>query len=319
MQNIGTSTVEVSKLSLGSWNTYSRLSFEANIELLNHAQARGINFFDIAYYRDKPHTEVLFGRMLQEAAFSRDDVVIAEKVWFFNYPEQSLADQLDASMRRLAVERVDVVIVEHLREGFSLEAVAREAAGLVTSGRARVWGGLNWRPEHVLEAHQFCEREGLPGPQLVQLKYSVVRQNVVDGAQYRAVLDQTGISVQASDSLEGGILAGNLNPERMIGLDIGGIRDQIRARVPQISEIARSFGVTEAEFSLAFAASKAEVASVLFGATKPQQIDAAVAAIELAEARTSEVRAAALPLGIDENDIDPPYQQDRALVDGFVA
>ncbi|WP_268928516.1 aldo/keto reductase [Microbacterium sp. KUDC0406] len=129
MRNIGKSDIAVSELSLGSWHTYSRLSFEANVNLINHAFQRGVRFFDVAYYRDKPHTEVLFGRMLQEADFGRDDIVLGEKVWYFDYPERSLTAQLDASLRRLAVENVDLIIVEHPRPEMDVERLARDAAG----------------------------------------------------------------------------------------------------------------------------------------------------------------------------------------------
>ncbi|MGX1793740.1 aldo/keto reductase [Microbacterium sp. NPDC055312] len=319
MRNIGKSDIAVSELSLGSWHTYSRLSFEANINLINHAYSRGIRFFDVAYYRDKPHTEVLFGRMLQEADFSRDDVVIAEKVWYFDYPERSLTAQLDASMRRLAVDNVDVIIVEHPRAEMDVEQLTRDAAELVTSGRARVWGGLNWRPELIRQAHDYCVAEGLPTPEMVQLKYSVVRQNVVDGADYQSVLADTGISVHASDSLEGGILTGNLSPSRHIGLDIGGIREDIKARVPAIEEAAASLGVTAAEFSIAFAVSSQNVCSLLFGATRPEQIDSNLRGLELAQTRGEEVRALARDLGVDKHEIDPPYGHDVPLTADFIA
>ncbi|GAA2443781.1 aldo/keto reductase [Agromyces soli] len=319
MRTIGTTGIEVSELSLGSWNTYSRLSFEANVALVDHAFRSGIRFFDVAYYRDKPHTEVLFGRMLQEASFAREDIVLAEKVWFFDYPERSLAAQLDASLRRLAVEQVDVIIVEHPREGMDVEALAEEAAGLVTSGRARAWGGLNWRPELIHRAWAHCRERGLPKPELVQLKYSLVRQNVVDGPDYARVLAETGISVHASDSLEGGILTGTLAPVRKIGLDIGGIREEIRARVPAIQAAAAELGVTAAEFAIAFAVSKPEVCSLLFGATRPDQIDANLRGVELAATRGDEVRRLAAGLGIDAHEIDPPYAHAAPLTDEFVA
>ncbi|WP_285491399.1 aldo/keto reductase [Amycolatopsis taiwanensis] len=319
MRNVGTSGIEVSELSLGSWNTYSRLSFEANVALINHAFQRGINFFDVAYYRDKPHTEVLFGRMLQEADFGREDIVLAEKVWFFDYPQRPLAAQLDATLRRLAVDNVDVIIVEHPRDGMDHRAIAEEAAGLVTSGRARTWGGLNWRPELILDAAKHCREADLPGPELVQLKYSVVRQNIVDGPEYAKVFAETGISVHASDTLEGGMLTGNLNPGRRIGLDIGGIREEIKRRVPAIQEAASSLGVSAAEFCIAFVVSKAEVCSLLFGATRPEQIDSNLRGLELARERGDQVRALAAELGIDEHDIDPPYAHAVSLTDDFVA
>ncbi|MCW4458643.1 aldo/keto reductase [Microbacterium sp. MPKO10] len=315
---LGTSEVEVSRLSLGSWYTYSRLSFEAGTELVRTALDRGITFFDVAYYRNSPHTEMIFSRLIRETGVKRTDYQLAEKLWYFGYPEESLSDQTDRMLRRIDEEYVDTLIIEHPRPGMSVEKLVDEISAVVGSGRARSWGALNWVPEDLLTAYEYASSHGLAGPVLAQLKYSLVRRNVVE-EQYRQVIEQTGMSIHASDTMEGGILAGILKPERHIGIDVGGIREQIKNMVPKIAEAARKLDITPAQFSLAWCLTNPQVASVLFGATRPERLRENLEAMQIAEDHGDQIRAVSEGLGIDAHALDAPYKHDKALIGDYVA
>ena len=199
---IGTTDIEVSRLSLGSWYTSSRLSFEAGTRLVRTALDHGVTFFDVAYYRNSPHTEMIFSRLIREAGARREEYQIAEKLWYFDYPAESLSEQTDRMLRRIDEQYVDVLIIEHPRPGMSVRKLVDEITAIVASGRARCWGALNWVPEDLREAHEYAESIGMKGPQLAQLKYSIVRRNVVED-QYREVVERTGMSIHASDTMEG--------------------------------------------------------------------------------------------------------------------
>src|SRR5690606_31283398 len=88
-RSIGEDFPPVSALSLGSWNTFSRMSFEDCMTLLERSLERGINFFDVAFYWDKPHTEIIFGRAMEVLGVSRSAYMLAEKLWLWDYPQQS--------------------------------------------------------------------------------------------------------------------------------------------------------------------------------------------------------------------------------------
>ncbi|WP_134662425.1 MULTISPECIES: aldo/keto reductase [unclassified Amycolatopsis] len=317
-RRIGREGPEVSALSLGSWNTYSRMTFEAGVALVRRAFDLGIDFLDVAYYRDKPHTEVLLGRILDVVGKPREDYAIAEKVWYFDYPRQPLAEQLDESLVRLGTEYVDVIITEHPRPGMDVPAIAEELAGLVTSGRARSWGALNWSAADLRTAYDHAEAKGIPTPQLVQLKYSVARRSVVDSAEYQKLFADTGISLHASDTMEGGILAGNLDPGRKIGIDTGGIRERIKELVPRLREIAASFDASPSQLALAFCLAQPATASVLFGSTRIAQIEDNVRAVELAGERGAEIVAALAGLGVSGHENDAPYPHTERTLGEFV-
>lgn len=315
---LGNTDIEVSRLSLGSWYTYSRLSFEAGAALVQEALRLGITLFDVAYYRNSPHTELLFSRLIREAGIDRAQYQLAEKLWYFDYPEESLREQTDRMLKRIDEDFVDVLIIEHPRPGMSVEQLVDEITGVVESGRARCWGALNWVPDDLMRAHEYAARIGKAGPQLAQVKYSIVRRNVVE-QQYRAVVDATGMSIHASDTMEGGILAGILEPQRHIGIDVGGIREQIKATVPSIVSASEKLGITPAQFSLAWCLTNPQVASVLFGATRPERLRENVEAVGIAQTLGGQIRDASAELGIDAHALDAPYTHDRALIGDYVA
>lgn len=311
---------DVSVLSIGSWNTYSRLSFEAGVELVRHALDLGIDTFDVAYYRDKPHTEVLFGRIIDVIGRPREEFRIVEKTWFSSYPERSLAAQLDATLVRLGLDHVDVVLSEHPRPGMDVTRIAEEVADLVVSARARAWGGMDWSPAQLRSAYEHLSARGLPTPQGVQLKYSIARQAVVEGSEFRELHRDTGITLMASDTMEGGILAGKLAPERKIGIDTGNIREEIIALVPRLREVAEELGCSTAQLALAFCLANPAVSTVLFGATRPQHLDDAVGALELRDRLGAEaVRERLLPFAVAGHRNDAPYEHAVDLTDDFIA
>src|SRR5215470_14482279 len=110
---LGSSGIAVSALSLGSWRTYERIDQRAGIAILRAAYEEGITFFDDARYDDETglapirtgQSEVVFGNLFRAAGLPRDDVVVANKLWWEFWPEQSAADELDASLRRMRFDR----------------------------------------------------------------------------------------------------------------------------------------------------------------------------------------------------------------------
>lgn len=281
-RQIGRQGPNASVMSLGSWNTYSRIEFDEAVELVRTAFDGGINLFDISYYPDKAYSEVIFGRILQAVGLPRESYLIQEKVWLSAYPELSLQTQLERSLRRLGLEHVDLVMTESPKEGAPVDQLTADVAALVTSGKAGAWGALNWSAEDLEWAWKHCAAAGLPGPQLVQLKYSVARRHVVDEG-YEKVLADTGISLQPSDVLEGGILAGVRDLRRPIGQDPGGIREQIISLVPELRAVASSLDATPAQLCIAFCLANRHTANVLFGATKTATLHENFAAADLLE------------------------------------
>ena len=114
---LGTSGLEVSALSLGSWRTYERLPAETGIDIMRAARDEGITFFDDARYNDETgrapiptgYSEVVFGNLFRDAGLRRDEVVIANKLWWEFWPDQNAAAELSESLERMALEHIDLI------------------------------------------------------------------------------------------------------------------------------------------------------------------------------------------------------------------
>lgn len=284
---------EVPALGLGSWNTFSRLSRSECARLLGEALDQGVNYFDVGYYWDKPDTEAAFAAALRMAGIERAHIILALKLWLWDYPQQSLVAQADASLARLGAGHADLVMVSRPRPDVDADAFCAEIADLIDSGRARAWGGTNWEPEQLARARSILPAER--HPRVVQLQYNVARRDVAESPGYRQLYDSE-LALCASFVLEGGILAGHLdrdrvNPsdfrrgerprERNIARDAGGVRDHVRRIQPRLKEIAAGFEATAAQLAIAFALSDPATAVAVVGVTRLADLRENVAALEL--------------------------------------
>ena len=291
-RSIGTEMAEISAISLGSWNTFSRLSVDDCAKLLRRAVDAGINLFDIGYYWDKPDTEAMFAQSIRRAGLNRSDYQLALKVWLWRYPEESFEHQVRASLQRLDVDHVELVMVSRPTDGVHFASFCHEIDALVSSGLARGWGATNWEASQVEHAQTILA--GRSQPRLVQLQYNVARRDVVESADYAKLFATGNPGLCAAFVLEGGILAGHLerdriNPsdfakgerprERNIARDAGGIRDRIRLVQPRLREIAAHFGASASQLAIAFALANATTA--LVGVTRTEDLDENLGALPL--------------------------------------
>ncbi|MFT4305735.1 MAG: aldo/keto reductase, partial [Microbacterium sp.] len=206
----------------------------------------------------------------------------------------------------VGADHADLVVLGDLRDSeVPLRTLVLDLAGLQRAGLIRAWGVNNWSAATVQELIDIAAAEGVAGPQLAQLKYSVARRSIPDGEPF-ARLWRQGLSLQASDVLEGGILAGKVSPTRQVGRDPGGIRERIVALVPELADLAASLDVTLAQLGIAFSLTHPALATTLFGATSPAQLHANLAASDLvARVGAQRLRELVAPLWVDRDVVDP--------------
>jgi len=261
---------------------------------MHKAREVGINFLDDARYNDETgqaplktgYSEVVFGELFRAAGWKRDEVLLANKLWWEFWPEQSAAQELEGSLQRMAMDYLDLAYAADPPEGFAVEQVVSEVTDLIEAGKLRAWGVLNWPPSLIAEAGRIAVDRGVPPPCAAQLPYNLlVRSGVEDGEMVEA-LKGARMSVVASYSLMGGALTGKY--------DQPGAEGRITARIDErdysaalrvrgeLSEFARQRGAKPAAMAIAFALKNPLVATVLFGATRPEQIEENVGAIALA-------------------------------------
>ncbi|MGW1995732.1 aldo/keto reductase [Embleya sp. NPDC001921] len=309
-RRLGVEGPYVSALSLGSWHTYDRMDFHEAVDMVSRAVELGINLFDVAVYGipgQKPvFTDVLFSAIVRAAGLAREEYLLSTKVWLEGYPARSLREQVERAMFRAGTEYADLAILGDIRgDAVDLEQLAGDLAELEESGLIGHWGVNNWSAQAITTIRRYAVEAGSAGPQVAQLKYSPCRRAIADGAPF-AELFSAGLSMQASDVLEGGILAGKVAPTREIGRDPGGVRERIIASAPGIAAVAAELDASAAQVCVAFALSHPATASVLFGATRRAQLVDNVEGLRLLDrVGASALRARLVPFFADGGVVDP--------------
>ena len=290
---LGASGLAVSALSLGSWRTLERVPAATGVAIMRAAREEGINFFDDARYDDETgkapiptgYSEVVFGELFRGAGVRRDEAVVANKLWWEFWPEQSAAAELDASLRRMGFDYVDVIYANPPPRGMAIADLVAAVGGLVASGKARAWGLVNWPADLAAQACADAADLGAGPPCAVQLPYSLVRRSWVEDPAMTAALSASGAGVIASFCLAGGVLTGKYLAGPAAGRAAGTLDDPRAApavaTARKLADLAGRLDTTAAALALAFPFTNPAVTSVLFGATSPEQVRADCAAIGL--------------------------------------
>jgi len=261
--------------------------------VLATARDCGIDFLEVARYTDRTGTapmptgwsEVVFGEIFRAARWPRDEVVIANKLWWEFWPEQGAAQELDASLGRTGLDHFDFLYSDPPPEALPMEEVVAAVGELVTSGKIRAWGIVNWPAHRIAEACRVAAAQGVPGPCAAQLVYGLVRRSVVEEPEMATALRSCGASVVASWALAGGVLTGKYAAPGASGryggaLDMPRVQPALRA-VESLRAMATELGTTPAALAIAFALANPVVATVLCGATRPEQVAENVRALDV--------------------------------------
>lgn len=279
---LGSSGLKVSLFALGSWRTFERIPREQGLAVMQAARESGITFLDDARYDDETgqapiptgYSEVIFGELFRGAGWVRDEVVVANKLWWEFWPQQDAAAELDASLARMRLDHIDLIYTMQPPAGLSIADLVEQVAALVSSGRARAWGIGNWPADELAQAVQAARDLGAPLPVAAQLPYSLVRPDWVEDPAMEAVLADADIGLVASYVLAGGTLTGKYleggsgrasadeNPAIVSG----------KRRAAAVVDLAREWDVPPASLAFSFALAHPRLASVLFGATSPEQV-----------------------------------------------
>jgi len=290
---LGASGIHVSELALGSWRTYERIPRDAGIAVMRKARELGINFLDDARYNDETGTapmksgysEVVFGELFRASGWKREEVVLANKLWWEFWPEQPAAAELEASLERMRMDYIDVAYAEKPPAGLDMKEIVHDIGRLIAAGKLRAWGVLNWKAELIVQAADEAAAQGVPPPCAAQLAYSLVRRSPVEDREMANALDGANASVVASFTLDGGALTGKYMEAGATGRLASSLGDESHQpalkAARELSALAERRATRPAPMAIGFALLNPRVASVLFGATTPEQVVENVSAVEI--------------------------------------
>src|SRR5690349_12823621 len=155
-RRLGSSDLEISEISLGSWLTYAGgVEFEQSRACTDAAFEAGINFFDTANVYGRGAAESAWGEILSRRP--RDSYILATKVWgqMSDDPQErglssaQIAKQIDASLARLQVDYVDLYQAHRFDPEAPIEDTIEALQRVVTDGKARYLGFSEWTPEQI--------------------------------------------------------------------------------------------------------------------------------------------------------------------------
>jgi aryl-alcohol dehydrogenase-like predicted oxidoreductase len=289
--------LEVTVVGLGCNNFGGRLDEDGTRAVVDAALDAGVTFFDTAdIYGNKGGSEELLGRVLQGR---RDRVVLATK---FGKPMGDGAERrgtagyiraaLDASLRRLRTDTVD--LYQHHEEdgGTPLEETIGTLDELVREGKIRAYGTSNYRPETLERARAIAQETYVSE----QSEYSWLERGAEN--ELLPACERLGLGFIPFFPLASGLLTGKVSRDRppAEGTRLHGraIDDADLDRVEQLSAWAEAHGVSLLDVAVGGLAAVSPVVSVIAGATKPEQVRANARAgewtpsdDELAELRAS--------------------------------
>ncbi|WP_437880958.1 aldo/keto reductase [Pseudomonas sp. LRF_L74] len=312
-RRIGAGGPEVSALTLGSWHTYDRMPFERTVELLRQAHARGVNAFDVGMYGStlvRPDdedigsfTDVLFAHAVRVAGIARERYTLSIKAWVGSVP---IAEQVRRQLHRLGETRADFLILGDIYEQVDLAGLVAEVGELIGAGLFSHWGVANWSAEQLQQSWQHALRLGLPGPQTTHLRYNLFRRSVAEGEPMREVLETYGMTIHASDCLEGGVVAGRRDASRPVAYDHGQLRPRMVELLPGYEAVARRLGATPAQLGLVFCLANPHVSGVVVGVSRLEQLDENLQALDILQRiGATVVREELQRFWVDKDVVDP--------------
>jgi aryl-alcohol dehydrogenase-like predicted oxidoreductase len=213
-RKLGSSDLEVSEISLGSWLTYSGgVAFEQTKACTDAAFEAGINFFDTANVYGRGAAEEAWGEIL--SGRPRDSYVLATKVWgqmSDHAGERGLSaaqieKQIDASLARLKTDHVDLYQAHRFDPDVPLEETIEAFQQVVASGKARYLGFSEWTPEQLRTAIEIAGEDLFVSS---QPQYSMLWQ--APEQEVFPLCAEHGISQIVWSPLGQGILTGKYRP-----------------------------------------------------------------------------------------------------------
>ena len=287
----GASGVKLPAVSLGFWHNFGDTARYDNMKKMCFtAFDNGITHFDLAnnYGPEPGSAEKNLGRILREEMSAyRDELIISTKagytMWDGPYGDwgsrKYLLASLDASLKRLGLQYVDIFYHHRPDPETPLEETMGALAQAVNSGKALYAGLSNYNGEQLKKATEILDR--LHCPFIInQNRYSI----------FDRTIEKNGLK-QTAKELKKGIIAfsplaqGMLTDRYLKGipedsriktdgrfLTESSITEERLAQIKALSEIAKNRGQTLAEMALAWVLKDGDVTSVLIGASKPSQI-----------------------------------------------
>jgi aryl-alcohol dehydrogenase-like predicted oxidoreductase len=285
-RELGRGGPEVSVVGLGTNNFGMRIDYDATVAVIDAALEHGITLFDTADIYGQGMSEDFIGRALEGR---RDRVVLATK---FGKPMDERPDDsrgsrdyirwaVEGSLRRLRTDVIDLYQMHEPDTSTPIETTLDALHELVEEGLVRHIGSSNYSASQIEDADRVARERGVTRFVAAQNHYSLVEREVED--EILPVCERLGIGMLPFFPLASGLLTGKYErgveatEGRLAGREVP---EERWDRLERLEAYADERGVPLLSVAVGGLAAMPAVASVIAGATKPEQVAANVAAGE---------------------------------------
>ncbi|ATZ24736.1 L-glyceraldehyde 3-phosphate reductase [Streptomyces lavendulae] len=304
----GHSGLKLPAISLGLWHNFGDdRSLESQRAILRRAFDLGVTHFDLANNYGPPpgSAELNFGKIFaQDFASYREELVLSTKAGYLMHPgpygewgsRKYLLGSLDASLKRMGVDYVDVFYSHRFDPETPLEETMGALASAVQQGKALYVGVSSYTAEQTAEAARILRGMGVR-PLIHQPSYSMInRWTEEDGLL--DTLEEAGMGCISFAPLAQGLLTGkylggipegsrasqgkSLNPDLL--------SEDVRGRLAGLNEIAARRGQSLAQLALTWVLRDERMTSALIGASSVRQLEENVAALAGAPLSAEELK-----------------------------
>lgn len=309
-RHLGKSGIQLSELSLGSWLTFNdSTAVDVTAELMAAAYDAGVNFFDNAEAYANGKSEEIMGGALKKLGWHRGSYLVSTKLYWGLHegPNQEntlnrkyLIEAIGGSLKRLNLDYVDLLYCHRPDPTTPIEETVWAMHNIIERGQALYWGTSEWAAGDILAAIDCAERHHLHKPVVEQPIYNLFSRHRFD-EEYRAVYEEHGYGSTTFSPLASGMLTGKYLegiPEGSRGAlhDFDWLKYELtnEQRIVQtaaLQPVAADMGASLAQFALAWCLQNPWVTSVITGASRVEQLQENLKAVDLADKFTPEVLA----------------------------
>lgn len=309
-RRLGTSGLQLSALSYGSWVSFSQQLDDTNAdELMGIAYEHGVNFFDNAEAYAAGKSEEIMGRVLQAKKWDRTTYCVSSKAFFGMYgannkPTQKglnrkhLMEACHGALKRMQLEYLDLFYCHRPDPETTIEEVVRTMNILIQQGKIFYWGTSEWSGAEILEAHQIAAKLGLMGPVMEQPQYNMFERQKME-QDYLTVFNTYGMGTTIWSPLASGMLTGKYNNGIPAGSrfsleNYGWLKERMLdddkiKKVVALNAVALQLGMPLSTLAIAWTLKNPNVTSTILGATKATQLLENLQAIEVYSQLTNEI------------------------------
>lgn len=312
-RRLGTSGVQVSAFSYGAWVTFgSQVGNPVARDLMHAAYDAGVNFFDNAEGYADGQAEVVMGDILKKSGWRRGSFLVSSKVYFgaehdgpneMGLSRKHVIEACHAALRRLQVDHLDFYFCHRPDPGTPILETVRAMHDLITQGKVLYWGTSEWSAAELSEACAQCTRHGFHAPTVEQPHYNLFHRTRFE-KELSPVFEKHGLGTTTWSPLACGLLTGKYNhgipaDSRLNVAGLEWLRDQMTgpgsepklAAVKQFATLATELGATLPRLALAWCLKNPHVSTVILGASRVEQLQENLGALEILPRLTPEVMA----------------------------